>query len=257
MKAQPLAKIESSPVALAEMSVDQLGASYVMLDRIAGEHDNANTVCRLLQGLVLTEAKRKISHGEFGKWLKKSFPKSQDTAGRCMRASEDFLQKLSRGKFRSTAEFDPQSAVDLLRKDLRTTLERLGKVQLDLAHPLVRAAALYAKGRSFYQLCLDLGSASRGGNQYERGGDKGKRHVPTADELRILSRGACENASKSFLSLSELKAFHALNGSELRDLLHRAECVVDDLKAFLKKPAAERELIFQNEVFKTLKHYAK
>src|SRR6202140_2698617 len=210
MKKLLLAKVDSSPVPLVDMSVDQLGASYVMLDRIAGEDDNANTVCRLLQGLVLTEAKRKIKHGEFGKWLKKNFPKSQDTAGNYMRASEDFIQKLSRGKFRSTSEFDPQDAVDLLRKDLKTTLERLGKVKLDLAHPLVRAAAIYAKGRSFYQLCLDLGPAGRGGNPYERGGEKGKRHIPTAEELRLFSRGSCEHASKSLFSLLELKAFNAL-----------------------------------------------
>jgi hypothetical protein len=168
MKKLALIKVEPSPLALADMNVDQLGASYEMLDRIASEHDNANTVCRLLQGLVLTEAKRKLPHGEFGKWLKGNFPKSQDTAGRCMRASEDFIQKLSRGKFRSTAEFDPRTAVDLLRNDLKATLERLSKVRLDLAHPLVRAAQIYAKGRSFYQLCLDLGPADRGGNQYDR-----------------------------------------------------------------------------------------
>jgi|GEM_PF-6005027 len=248
MSTLPLAKIESSPVALADMTVDQLGASYEMLDRIAAEHDNANTVCRLLQGLVLTEAKRKIPHGNFGDWLKNNFPKSQDTAGNYMRASRDFVEKMTRRKFRSTSEFDPHSAVDLLRNDLGQTLERLSKVKLDLAHPLVRAAAAYAKGRSFYQLCLELGPASKGGKTYDRGGDKGKRAAFEIKAYRVLCVGACEGIQTSAGSLRETKSYRALNHSQLVDLIHALDQTSKELRAWFDKPAADRDLIFAQQL---------
>jgi hypothetical protein len=152
------------PLALTDMHLGQLEEAEVMLDQIAGLHDHANTAARLLQGVVLIELKQRIDHGKWGDWLKRRYEKSQDTAGRCMRAANDFLVQLQDAKFRSTAEFDLQAGVDLLRQDLTATLAQLETAKLDLSHPLVRAAALYANGRSFYQLCLDLGPAHRGGD---------------------------------------------------------------------------------------------
>jgi hypothetical protein len=248
MKDGQLSKIESSPVALADMTTPQLAESYEMLDRIAAEHDNAHTICRILQGLVLLEVKRKLPHGGYGDWLKKHFKKSQDTAGNCMRAGRDFVAKLSDPKFRSTSEFDEQTAVDLLRGDLRSTLERLDKVKLDLAHPVVRAAALYAKGRSFYQLCLELGPASKGGKTYDRGGDKGKRAAFEVKAYRVLCVGACAGLRDSAASMRTTKTYRAANHSQLVDLIHALDQTSKELREWFDKPAADRDLIFAQQL---------
>ncbi|MCA1659011.1 MAG: DUF3102 domain-containing protein [Verrucomicrobiaceae bacterium] len=253
MKSQQLVKLESSPVALADMTIPELAQSFGMLDQVALEHENAHTICRILQGLVLLEVKRKLPHGDFGNWLKKNFKKSQDTAGNYMRVGQDFVAKLADPKFRVRSEFDAQTAVNLLRDDLKTTLERLGKVKLDLAHPLVRAATLYTKGRGFYQLMLELGPASKGGKTYDRSGGKGKRHKTTFVELKGVAVAGAKLAQSTASQLVEQKYFQALNGSQLDDLLHALDRAAEEVRDWTQKNAPERDLIFAHRIEKLLK----
>jgi hypothetical protein len=145
-------------VPLADMTVPQLGDAFAMLDTIGSHHDNAHTICRLLQGLVLMEVKRKLPHGKYTDWLTARFPKSVRTGRNCFRAAEDFIVQLQRGKTAKRCRFE-KGALDLLRQNLADTLQQLEKAKLDLEHPLVRAAAIYADGRSFSQIMLDLGPA--------------------------------------------------------------------------------------------------
>jgi hypothetical protein len=194
-----IARKERDAVALSAMEVGQLEESHVMLNTMAGHHDGANTACCLLDGLVLTELKRRLGHGKWGTWLKRNYGKSQDTATNRMRAAGDFLMKLQDPKCRSTSEFDLQAGVDVLKQDLSTTLAVLETAKLDLAHPLVRAASVYAGGRSFYQLCLDLGPASRGGDT--------SKSTPTVKKSR--AEIAREEAQIFFLPLQQ-KLFEAL-----------------------------------------------
>jgi hypothetical protein len=254
MKTAALAKVESSPpIALADLTVPQLAESFAMLGQLASEHDNSHTIARLLQGFVLSEIKRKLPHGEFGKWIKKNFPKSQDAAGRYMLASRDFAEKLSDPKFRKRAEFGPKTAVDLLRSDLKATLERLDKVRLDLAHPLVRAAAVYAKGRSFNQILLELGE-TRGGDNTPRdeSGNRLANRRRTKVEIEQEkfekdARDACGVVAAKLEALLDLSGPHKQTAWEILDeetlpgfkqLLYRSYQGVLDLEK--RRTAARR-----------------
>jgi hypothetical protein len=183
---------KNGTVALSDMNVPQLTAANTMLDRIAGNHDHAHTTARLLQGVTLLEIKRRLHHGEWGPFLKKSFDKSQDSAGRYIRAAEDFLAKLQDAKFRKRAEFNLDAAVSLLRQDLGKTLEQLEDSKLDLSNPIVQLAAFYAGGRSFNQLLLELGDAQRGGKR-----TAGKKLKKSRDEI------AREEAQITYLPLQK------------------------------------------------------
>lgn len=200
-KAQLAVVERAAPIALADMTAPHLTEAHVMLDQMAEHHDGVNTVCCLLDGIVLIELKRRLGHGHWKPWLKENYPKSNDSAERRMRAAADFLNQLQTPKNRSTAVFGLQAGVDLLRQDLATTLRQLEHAKLDLAHPLVRAASLYAKGRSFYQLCLDLGPQGQGGHNYDHS-EKGKGiSGPTAQPPEKQATDILWPAWKSFFDL--------------------------------------------------------
>jgi len=152
------------------MSVPQLSAAFSDLNVAREKYDNLSGICATLQGLVLLEVKRKLEHGKYGPWLKEHFPKSQDVAGRFVRIAEDFIRRLQtkntpESKFRVNAEFD---ASQLLLGDLASNLATIENAKLDMAHPIVRAAAIYAGKRSYTQLWLDLGPTPLGGDHRAR-----------------------------------------------------------------------------------------
>jgi len=192
------------------MTTPQLEDAHTMLEEMVALHDNASTAAQLLDGIVLIELKRRIGYGKWGAWLKEKYPKSQDTAGRRIRVSEDFVQTIQNPRFRSTAEFDRQAALDFLRDDLTKTLSKLEKARLDLAHPLVRAGLAYAKGRSWYQLYLDLGPGERGGDTSAHRGKKLLNKSP--DEIER------EKAQVFYLPLQQ-KLFDCTRGVEKNSLL--------------------------------------
>jgi hypothetical protein len=222
------------------MLPSQLEEAEAMLNQIASLHDRANTAARILQGIVLGELKHQLGHGKWTPWLRQRYPKSQDTAGRCIRAGEDFLKRLQDPKFRTSAEFHLEAGVDVLRQDLAATLKQLESSKLDLSHPLVRAASIYANGRSFYQLCLDLGPGLRGG---DTSGSR-KKLSPEEEHEKIL-----ENAKNDFISAvtalddlheKELWKLPSISDSMLTDSAELLAEMAKQVRAWLKVPRRDR-----------------
>lgn len=151
----------SPPVALADLSLPELAEAYGGLDRLEREYENMSGICAVLKGCVLLEVKPKTNR-QFKSWVKTHFPKSYRTAARYMRLAEEF------GKSASAVTFQT------LTRDLASSVEALREFQLDLSHPMVGKVAKWVKGRGSYQLMLDLGACSRGGDNAPRD-ENGKR----------------------------------------------------------------------------------
>lgn len=187
-----------STVALADMDVPQLAEAGQALDRAADLHENNAATCRVLHGLVLLEAKRKLAHGKFQPWLKKNFPASFRDAQRRMESARDFMAVLSdpkrvrklkldaplaltegkKGKSDRSVAFEAQQ---LLLADLASNLEALQEAKLDMANPVVAAASAYVGKRSWNQLLLDLGDVDG------RDGNGGSRERPNGTKRRTAA----------------------------------------------------------------------
>lgn len=203
----------ANPIPLADMSVPQLVEAGQALDRAGDLHENTAGICRLLHGLVLLEAKRKLSHGKFQPWVKKNFPRSYREAVRRMRAAEDFIDALNDAKRRKKLKLDQGGKSDtpvtfdaqqLLLADLASNLAAVEQAKLDMSNPVVAAAARYVGERSWTQLLLDLGPTAKGGareskeppdpdQQFEmlqlRANDQYKRLLVDLDEFFLTKRG--------------------------------------------------------------------
>lgn len=175
-------------------------------------------ICAVLKGCVLLEVKPK-THRQFKSWVKTNFPKSYRTAARYMRLAEEF------GKSASTVTFQT------LTRDLAASVEALKQFQLDLSHPMVSKVAKWVKGRGAYQLMLDLGPSSRGGDNTPRD-ESGKRIADRrrtkleieTEEFEEEARELCDAVSKNTYELSALRgpseerAWFILDDKELTDL---------------------------------------
>jgi hypothetical protein len=234
-----LSKIEPSPVALVNLTPPQMAEAIAGLDRLEAQYENMSGICATLKGLVLIEAKRKLGRGEWMPWVKRNLgAKKQKTANRYMRLAEAFSEKLD-----STVQFE------VLSRDLAANLEALRGLQLDLKHPVVAAVADWVGGKGAYQLMLEFGAASsKGGKTYDRGGDKGKRAAFEAKAYRALCVGVCNGLKTSVSSLRQTKSYRALNDSQLATLLHALDETSKELRVWFDKPAADRDLIFAQQV---------
>lgn len=195
---------------LADMSLPQLGQAFAKLDDARARYDRLSGICGTLQGLVLLEVKRKVGHGNYGKWLLENFPKSQDSANRCTRVAEEFLRRLQtrntpESKFRARAEFE---ATQLLLGDLASNLSAIEEAKLDLSHPVVEAVACYVGERSFRQLLLDLGPALGGGDTRKIDPATGKpvahARKPLDERLEMARITAKDNLKRVVNGLAEL-----------------------------------------------------
>jgi hypothetical protein len=233
-----LSKIEPSPVALTDLTPPQMAEAIAGLDRLEAQYENMSGICATLKGLVLIEAKRKLGRGDWTPWMKKHLgAKKARTAQRYMQLGKAFADKND-----STVVFN------LLRSDLARNLDALRQTQLDLKHPVVAQVARWVEGKGAYQLMLEFGSSGRGGKTYDRGGDKGKRAAFEAKAYRVLCVGACNGLKTSVSSLRQTKSFRALNDSQLVDLLHALDETSKELRAWFDKAAADRNLIFAQQV---------
>lgn len=223
-------------VALADMTVPQLAVASEALARAGDLHANSCSICRLLEGVVLLEVKRKLGHGPFGTWVEANFSKSAQHARKRMQLAEAFIAALGDGrKLRLDARtrtdlrpfyegkasktnpwvrFDPAR---LLLTDLAQNLTDLVEVKLDMSHPVVKAAETYVAGRSYRQLLLDLPDG--------RGGDVTPRDE---DDRRI----SAPRRTKATIDRTEFE-------QEAFQLCARASHVVKDMIE-LRGPKAER-----------------
>lgn len=249
-----LATIPQSPVALADMSVPQLAEAGKALDRAGDLHEKTAGTCRILHGLVLKEAKRKLDHGKFIPWVKKEFPNSHREANRRMRAADDFIAVLSdkkqvkKLKLDMPVQFDAQR---LLLGDLATNLTEISAAQLDMSNPVVKAASAYVGKRSWTQLLLDLGPAPLGGPRVslDDDGEPKPRIRRTNDEIemddfKFAAKTACTGAVKAFAHLFSVQGPH-----KPKEVIPRAWDTLDD-KALrqLKEFAIDlREGILESE----------
>ena len=214
MKTKTLATAPATPIALADMAVPQLAEAGKALDRAADLHENNAATCRVLHGLVLLEAKRKLAHGQFMPWVRKNFPASHRDASRRMESARDFIAALSDpkrtrklkldrsvhfeitdrgegGKSDSPVTFDAQQ---LLLADLASNLDALQEAKLDMANPVVAAASAYVGNRSWNQLLLDLGDAD--GRQH----NGGKRERPNGTKRRTADMKDFDDKTDAALS---------------------------------------------------------
>lgn len=242
MNHSQIAVLKQSPVALGDMNVPQLAEACHMLDACQERYNKLSGICAAMRGLVLTEAKRKIEHGYFTAWIAKNFKKTKKTAAEDMRIAREF------------AKSNPRVTFETLGRDLATTVAELEEAQIDLKHPLVRHVAEWVGDRTRYQLLLAF-PASRGGNQYGRGGEKGKRKKTTIEVIREGYRKRAMAAGEACRDTLSGETFHALTSRELTVVFNVVEKLRAELLDFSRKTEAEREIIFQQAAVKFLKKY--
>jgi len=221
------------------MTVPQLAEAGKALDRAGDLHENTAGICRLLHGLVLMEAKRKLAHGKFMPWVKKEFPNSHREASRRMKAAAVFLQTLTDKKQLKKLKLDRHVQFDaqrLLLGDLATNLTEISAAQLDMSNPVVQAASAYVGKRSWTQLVLDLGDLreNNGGKRKRPNGTK----RPTKDEKEFDDKeSACLAWYKAGLPLVRMLHLQAeLTWLHLPDV---ELANIADLLKFAAKKAAE------------------
>jgi hypothetical protein len=210
----------SSAVALVDLTVPQLAEAFKGLDRVQQHHERLSGICAIMKGLVLCEAKAKLPHGEFMSWVKENFPKSHKTAGQYKRLAEEF------GKLNPRVQFEN------LRSDLLTTIERLEEFQLDLQHPFVRQVAEWVKGRSAYQLLLEL--------PVERGGDRSmfpwEKPVTPEEERIIFLERAREDFMNTLLGFERIHDKQLWKAPSVTDAV--LEQSIDLAREFAREAAA-------------------
>lgn len=106
----------------------------------------------------------------------------------------------------------------------------------------------YVKGTSQRSWLDQFVNTSRGGKTYERDGDKGKRAAFEVKAYRVLCVGSCAGLQQSAGSLRETKSYRAPNTPQLVDLIHSLDHTSKELRAWFDKPAADRDLIFAQQL---------
>lgn len=156
--ASSLEIVPANPLALVDLTLPQLEQTHDQLLHLEQLHNNMSGSCAVLRGLVLTELKHKLNHGEFIPWVRAHYKKSYRSATVYMRLARQFVTDSK------SAEALPICA---LLQDMATTLGQIEQAQLDLRHPVVAKVVSWVRGRSAHQLLLDFPS--------ERGGDNTPR----------------------------------------------------------------------------------
>jgi len=221
---------------ISAMTIPQLAEAGKALDRAGDLHENTAGICRLLHGLVLIEAKRKLEHGAFMPWVKEHFPNSYRAAAQRMQAGNDFLATVSDKKLAKKLKcagpctFDAQS---LLLGDLATNLPEISGAQLDMSNPVVEAASKYIGNRSWTQLLLDLGDAreNNGGKRTRLNGTK--RRTDPEKEFDDALKKAMDWYKLGLVSLKE----NYLHSKRRWEVLPEVELanVADLVKLWAKK----------------------
>ena len=255
-------------IPLADMNVPQLAEAGKALDRAADLHENTSAVCRILHGLVLLEAKRKLGHGKFLPWLKKNFPASFRDGQRRMVAARDFIAAISDPKRARKLKCDRHvafalpdrggdgksdravtiQAQQLLLADLASNYDALQEAKLDMANPIVAAATAYVGKRSWTQLLLDLGPAERGGHHPRQGPpetpeEKYQRHAQDQHEKFI-------ETFESVKFRHDDKAFRFATDAEIALACDVCDEFLTAARAWLKTPRRERAAIAAEEAAK-------
>src|SRR5579864_2504171 len=111
-KPPALARIDAMPIALADLTVPELGEAFIRLDQIERDGEKISGICAVLKGLVLVEVKAKIGHGKFIPWMKEHFRKSPRSGNNYMRLAAEFSRQTANSKSASACGFE------LLNQDL-------------------------------------------------------------------------------------------------------------------------------------------
>lgn len=221
--------------ALGDMDVDQLAAMFHGLDRTRENCESMSGICATLAGLVLTEVKSRLGHGNFKPWLKQHFPKSARSAQVYMQLGNAFSKSA------------PRCAFDQMTLALMDSAQSLDGQSVDLTHPVVAEVAKWTAGRSFYQIREEV-SPTKGGKTYDRENGKGDRHEPTAEEATALLQSLCQQGGETLAAIHSEKAFIALNDAELDGLTDHLVTVLEAVKAWRLLSKTERQEILAAQI---------
>lgn len=113
----------------------------------------------------------------------------------------------------------------------------------------------YVKGTSQRSWLDQFVNTRRGGNQYDRSGDKGKRHPFSLPLFRRAYRDRAMAAGEACRDTLAGETFYALAPRELAVVFGVVEKLRAALLDFSRKTEAEREIIFQEAAVKFVKKY--
>jgi hypothetical protein len=242
LDAMPAAPLPGGGALLAGCTIPQLETIHDKLARLEGLHDKMSGACATMRGLVLLEVKAKLEHGQFKPWIAERFGKSYRRAAEYMRLAKQFTEDMragaARGKSGKSAEL---RTFELIAQNASGLLTEIEAGALDLENPAVQAVVQWSEGKSAHQLMLDLPEGTRGGNKYERGGEKGARKTLSPEAAAELLRGLCTGAAEQLHAIHEQHAFSVLTPAELDGLIDHAEAVALAAKAWRSMPKAQRD----------------
>jgi len=136
---------------LKDMTLPELEAIDRGLRGLPERLEGMSGVAAVLSGLVLTEIKGRLKHGEWKPWLQSHYGKAYRTAAVGMQIATAFIKSAAR------CTFEPEQLTLALLDDTQSGA-------LDLAHPVVATVAKWTDGRSARQLIAEEVGDGRANN---------------------------------------------------------------------------------------------
>jgi hypothetical protein len=134
------------------------------------------------------------------------------------------------------------------------TLPEPKLAKIDKRLPKKRAELFeYVKGTSQRSWLDQFVDKSRGGNQYERGGEKGKRRGITQAQLEKFLRDGWINLAKSLRVQAKEKTFVFLTDGQLDAVLEILSSAETSMRDWRSKPKTERDELFAAVLAKAAK----
>ena len=217
---------------LAEMDPEQLASASRSLLAAEERYDRMSGICATLNGLVLLEARRKITHGKFIEWVKTATGRSERDAQRRMRIAESFMESLSKSKSDTRVVFE--SAEQMLLEDFAAMLSAEAASPMDESNPVFAAVAEYVDGRSYRALADALPGKTAA--------QRVQKHLSTLTSAQIAAsyREQCAKASDVLALIANRNLFAVLPDADLDTFGDNAEALLDKIRAWRKLTKAER-----------------